>query len=96
MPDETENVAVSDLPVDARQSFGAHDYVIRAAALSSDDELMRDVLLSLLNESKEQALAALKLSCWEEDLSADPAEQRELLRSSIAFAIAPHPSAGTL
>lgn len=81
---------------DPSRSFGAQDYVIRAAALASNDDLMRDVLLSLLNETPEQALAALSCSCWEEDLSANPAEQREWLRQSIASAITTPTPVGTL
>jgi len=78
------------------ESFGANAYVMRASAIATDDELAAGVLLSLLGETQSQALAALEASCWQEDLSANPAEQRELLRQSIASAIAPRPSAGTL
>lgn len=77
-------------------TFGANAYVMRAAAIATYDEVAAEVLLSLLGETQAQALAALAASCWEEDLSANPAEQRELLRQSIASATAPRPSAGTL
>ena len=89
---EPEPVCETTLP----GTFGASAYAMRAAALATDDEAAIEVLLDLLGETEEQALAALKLSCWEEDLSANPAEQYELLRRSIASAIAPHASAGTL
>lgn len=77
------------------EAFGANAYAMRAAALATDDERATEVLLDLLGETEEQALSALSRSCWEEDLSADPAEQYELLRRSIASAITPYPTADT-
>lgn len=76
-------------------NFGANAYAMRAAALATDDERAIEVLLDLLGETEEQALSALSRSCWGEDLSADPAEQYELLRRSIASAITPYPPADT-
>ena len=89
---EPVSVCETTLP----ESFDANVYAMRAAALATNDERAVEVLLDLLGETEEEALSALSRSCWGADLSSDPAEQRELLRRSIASAIVPHPSAGTL
>lgn len=58
-------------------------YLVRAAALATDDLVLRGVMLSLIDETEEEAYDSLLLSCWEEDLHGDPAEQRASLRESL-------------
>lgn len=62
---------------------GADLYLLRAAALSSDDPLTAGVLLRLLGESPAEAEAVMRGSCWQEDLHDDPAVQRSQLRESL-------------
>lgn len=61
-----------------------HEYAVRAAALSTDDQVARSVLLALIDENEAEALRALQCSCWAADLHSDPNEQRQALRASLA------------
>lgn len=56
-------------------------YPLRAAALSTDDQLVARVLLGFLGETQEEARQALADSCWGEDLV--PGRERELLRAAL-------------
>ena len=60
-----------------------HEYEVRAAALATDDEVARRVMLGLIEETEAEALSALQRSCWAEDLRDDPHEQRQALRASL-------------
>ena len=72
-----------------------HEYAVRAAALATEDQVVRSVLLGLIEESEEEALSALQRSCWAEDLHADPQLQRQALRASLSR-IYPDASGGTV
>jgi hypothetical protein len=67
-----------------------YSYIIRAAALASDDPVLRGVLLTLLDETEAEALSALRYSCWVADLSDDETEQRSLLRRSLISFVPEH------
>lgn len=64
-----------------------NEYTVRAAALATDDSVLRGVMLSLIDETEDEAYSALSLSCWAEDLHSDPIEQRAALRAAIMSAV---------
>jgi hypothetical protein len=65
-------------------------YTVRVGAFSTDDPLIRGLLLTILDETEVEALDALRCSCWGADLSADQNEQRERLRRALSAMVPEH------
>ncbi|WP_437880121.1 hypothetical protein [Pseudomonas sp. LRF_L74] len=75
---------------DAKGPQPSSAYVLRALAFAVDHDAFSMEVLAVLGESREQALASLSASCWEEDLRDDESLQRSALRESLAALVPEH------